>query len=63
LSKIDGRFQWQDGSNLSFTNWNNGEPNNYGGVEKCVELFVESGKWNDMDCKYLRPSICKKGEL
>lgn len=62
LTKIDQHFQWVDGSNLTFKNWNIGEPNNSGGNEKCVELFVHSGKWNDITCSKLRPFLCKKGK-
>ncbi|XP_048588785.1 galactose-specific lectin nattectin [Nematostella vectensis] len=61
LSKVDGSFRWTDNCNLTFRNWNSGEPNNYEGQEKCVELYVRSGLWNDVKCSNLRPSICKRG--
>ena len=42
-------WEWQDGRNWSYTNWNtaSGEPNNVD--EKCVEMYG-SGYWNDNLC-------------
>lgn len=34
--KVDG-FEWTDGTAVDFTSWQNGEPNNAGGNENCVE--------------------------
>ena len=46
-SSQDG-WRWVDGSELSYENWNSGEPNDKG-TEDCVEIFG-SGSWNDQDC-------------
>jgi len=32
---------------LKYTNWNGGEPNNWGGSEDYIQ-FVSSGRWNDL---------------
>jgi hypothetical protein len=42
-------FLWADTSALDFQNWADSEPNN-GGYELCVEMFHETGQWNDASC-------------
>ena len=39
---MDGSFIWSDGTPLTFTNWNYGEPNSYDGFENCVEMSTYS---------------------
>ena len=48
----EGTFQWPDGSQVSasWTNWNSGEPNDWGGEEDCTEFF-KYAKWNDINCR------------
>ena len=57
-------YQWSDGSNFDFNNWNSGEPNGPG-RENCAHIYHEPGKgyhdkWNDRVCSYKEPYICKK---
>jgi hypothetical protein len=40
-----------EGSSISYTNWNSGEPNDSGGAEECAH-FSTSGFWNDHQCSY-----------
>ena len=36
---------------MTYTHWNAGEPNNYGGAENCVQfLGYPSYTWNDISC-------------
>ncbi|KAM4037881.1 CD209 antigen-like protein A isoform 2-T2 [Anomaloglossus baeobatrachus] len=51
------KWNWLDGSVLSFRNWNKGEPNNHN-TEDCVE---SSGNWNDLSCSSKMKYVCKKG--
>ncbi len=44
----EGVFSWTDGTSAKYTNWNAGEPNNYGGVEHYAEMLGSNGAWNDL---------------
>lgn len=53
-------WQWEDRSSVSFTHWDQGEPNNWNEqVEDCTE-FLKSGQWNDDPCNATYPYYCKK---
>lgn len=53
---------WSDKSTSTFTNWNNGEPNNTF-VEYCAAFDTLSGKWGDENCGKTVPFFCFKGEV
>ena len=57
----EGTFVYEsDKSKLSFTNWNSGEPNNWGSGEDCAAVDG-SGNWNDLPCAdFQRSYICIK---
>ncbi|XP_053409086.1 macrophage mannose receptor 1-like [Mercenaria mercenaria] len=59
--QVDNRFQWSDGSKVTYTNWNTNEPNNYmNRNEDCVTMLLSNGKWNDERCADTRTGyICK----
>jgi hypothetical protein len=44
----EGSFAWSDGSPVTYTNWNPGEPNNSGGTEDWAEMLGSNGRWNDI---------------
>ncbi|XP_063953416.1 macrophage mannose receptor 1-like isoform X1 [Lytechinus pictus] len=53
-------FAWSDDTPVDYTNWNPGEPNsNFLGDEDCAEMYLETGKWNDLDCLTLQGYVCK----
>jgi hypothetical protein len=54
----EGVFRWRDGTAPGYTNWNAGEPNDWGGNEDCAHLTT-GFKWNDLDCWSSLPSICE----
>ncbi|XP_074977645.1 C-type lectin domain family 4 member G isoform X2 [Caretta caretta] len=45
----EGTFIWVDDSSVSYSNWDRGEPNNFGSGEDCV-MMLKDGKWNDAAC-------------
>eukprot|EP00092_Neocalanus_flemingeri_P010150 GFUD01010939.1.p1 GENE.GFUD01010939.1~~GFUD01010939.1.p1 ORF type:complete len:473 (+),score=127.09 GFUD01010939.1:237-1655(+) len=56
----EGHFTWQHSHNKieeGYTCWREGEPNDYGHGEDCVEFT--DGKWNDVSCDEDRHYICK----
>ena len=59
----EGQFQWIGDPDIpfdSFTNWNDGEPNNWASRENCIELCYDSGGglWNDNSCSNALPFVC-----
>ncbi|XP_063417332.1 perlucin-like, partial [Mytilus trossulus] len=60
----EGVWIWSHSQNLiTFTDWREGEPNNYNGNEHCLSLKEASGyAWNDGPCQNLMPFICEKGK-
>ena len=56
-------FQWIDESKFDYENYNPNMPDNLGGHENCLEIWDftgNQGKWNDEDCEFKYPSMCKK---
>ncbi|XP_078362678.1 uncharacterized protein LOC144646855 isoform X2 [Oculina patagonica] len=56
---------WVDGSQLSFSGWYSGQPDNYRQEEYCGEMYVlqvNSGVvgWNDLNCSHASSFICEK---
>ncbi|XP_068430349.1 uncharacterized protein [Clinocottus analis] len=57
---VTGMFTWSDEHVVTFTHWAPGEPNNHDGfTEDCVEMFHQTGRWNDVSCTELNTYICK----
>uniref|UniRef100_A0A8C9S243 C-type lectin domain-containing protein n=1 Tax=Scleropages formosus TaxID=113540 RepID=A0A8C9S243_SCLFO len=50
-------WNWTDGTNFSFQNWDVHQPDNSVGSENCV---VENGWWNDYFCGVHLPSFCSQ---
>ncbi|MFT5764681.1 MAG: hypothetical protein ACI8X3_002112, partial [Saprospiraceae bacterium] len=48
----EGTFKWVNGDDLTFSNWNDGEPNNGGGIEDYVRLLKSNGKWTDRNPQF-----------
>ncbi|KAK7910414.1 hypothetical protein WMY93_015098 [Mugilogobius chulae] len=51
-------WRWSDGNGTLRTNfWGDGEPNNVGGIDWCVEMRPD-GTWNDVSCNELTGFVC-----
>ncbi|XP_041036068.1 C-type lectin domain family 17, member A-like [Carcharodon carcharias] len=57
----EGNWKWVDGTPVSFTRWDQGEPNNWNGHENCA--IIRSGCWNDFRCTRYYRFICEKRAL
>ena len=53
------RWQWIDGSKVSYTNWNVGQPDNNQSVEHCAEIHPAPGTWNGRKCGDHLQYLCK----
>ncbi|XP_078392154.1 CD209 antigen-like protein 2 [Cetorhinus maximus] len=57
----EGNWKWVDGTPVSFTQWYQGEPNNWSGNENCA--IIRMNGWNDYSCTDQFPFICEKRAL
>ncbi|KFQ91395.1 Pulmonary surfactant-associated protein A, partial [Nipponia nippon] len=56
-SLISSKFQFLDGTQLSYTNWHLNEPSGKG-EEECVEMYTD-GTWNDKKCNQNHLIVCQ----
>ncbi|KAG9348011.1 hypothetical protein JZ751_004030 [Albula glossodonta] len=57
---LDKSFQWMDGSPVTYSAWEQNEPNFANNDENCVTIYKSMGFWNDVNCGVALPSICKR---
>ncbi|XP_050961374.1 uncharacterized protein LOC127162621 [Labeo rohita] len=58
-----GNMKWVDNSQLKQGFWFEGEPNNQGGNEDCIELNYNRetlNSWNDESCSVKKKGVCEK---
>lgn len=57
----EGVWIWNStGTRIIYQHWGPYEPNNYGGVEHCLEMkTITNYIWNDNDCSFTRQYICE----
>ena len=54
----EGTWVWTDGSDNDWTQWNGGEPNNWGSGEDCVH-YGHGTQMNDIGCSHAQKFICR----
>ncbi|XP_076014204.1 macrophage mannose receptor 1 [Genypterus blacodes] len=57
---LDKSFSWVDNSPVTYTAWEQNEPNFANNDENCVSMYKSMGYWNDINCGIELPSICKR---
>ena len=56
-SANEGTWLWTDDTEVNYTNWADGEPNNSGNNEDCGGQYSNE-EWNDAPCSYSYPFVC-----
>lgn len=48
----EGRYQWEDGTLATYTNWYPGEPNDADGTSDCIHMDFgyKNRQWTDSNC-------------
>ncbi|XP_020794902.2 lactose-binding lectin l-2-like [Boleophthalmus pectinirostris] len=60
----EGAWMWSDGCPVVFTKWFQGQPDNAGGNEHCVEIcYGHHNTWNDVPCSNTYASVCATRKL
>uniref|UniRef100_A0A8C4GX81 C-type lectin domain-containing protein n=1 Tax=Dicentrarchus labrax TaxID=13489 RepID=A0A8C4GX81_DICLA len=55
---------WSDQSHSTFTNWNEGQPDNNGDtMESCAAVNTTTGTWWDVDCNSKHYFICEEFKI
>ncbi|CAG04688.1 unnamed protein product [Tetraodon nigroviridis] len=61
--ETEGTWKWVDGTVVTTTYWQPGQPNSYGGNQDCGEILQDSGgvgQWNDDACTADQTWVCEK---
>jgi hypothetical protein len=60
LNKLNGNlcFGWSDAQPYIFASWDQGQPDNWGNFEECVEIMPNSN-FNDISCYVDRGWMCR----
>lgn len=62
-SWVDGtrsgsNWLYEDGTTMTYSGWDTGEPNNYGGTENCIHIYTNA-KLNDNTCTNAFSYVCE----
>jgi len=59
-AKVEGVWEWEDGSSVDFLNWESGKPDNSRGIQHSAVLAWDYPAWDDQKGAYPMLPICKK---
>ncbi len=48
-TRQEGEFEWRSGEPLTYTNWDEDQPDDSEGGQDCTQMFF-SGRWDDIQC-------------
>ncbi|CAH1251705.1 VCAN [Branchiostoma lanceolatum] len=54
------KWKWSDKTELKYTNWYPGQPDNSGGNQDCGLMWHQGYKWDDQNCNIPKFFICEK---
>ena len=58
----EGDMIWDGGEPLAtYSHWATDQPDDFDGLEDCVELLADGRGWNDRACTDLRQYLCERG--
>jgi hypothetical protein len=58
----EGEWSWTQGCGSEYTNWAEGEPNDFCSGEDCAMVYgSDGGLWNDQSCDYELRCVCEFG--
>ncbi|XP_061614123.1 macrophage mannose receptor 1 isoform X1 [Phyllopteryx taeniolatus] len=60
---LDHSFSWLDETPVTYTAWEQNEPNFANNDENCVTIYKSMGYWNDINCGMELPSVCKRSSM
>lgn len=58
----EGQMFWSGGAPLAFSNWTQGQPDDFQGREDCVVKTAPAGTWNDRPCGNVFPYVCERSQ-
>ena len=59
---VEGQVFWAGGAPLTFSNWSQGQPDDFQGREDCVVKTAPAGTWNDRPCGNVIPYVCERSQ-
>ena len=56
---ISNKYYWSDGSSVNTMFFSNGQPDNYLGLENCLNIFFNIVGLNDFNCMTPQTFMCQ----
>jgi hypothetical protein len=60
---LNGNWKWVNGNEVSYTKWDEHQPDNLGGNQNCIQVWNAypegNWKWDDMNCNHINFVVCE----